>query len=143
MIPPVSNDKNIDHQILFFYLFQHFYKLVIINVICTSLWNDFNNHIHSIFHRICFRKPCTNISNLYYTMEQRREASVLLGFLLYIYLLSLQSALCKMCQSGGLFVLSEVLTGSQDLPLFYFCGLFPSLSFSHHPSVLLFPILTS
>ena len=26
--------------------------------------------------------------------------------------------------------------------MFYFCGLFPSLSFSHHPSVLLFPILT-
>lgn len=76
MIPPVSNDKNIDHQILFFYLFQHFYKMVMINVICTSLWNDFNNHVHSIFHRICFRKPCTNISNLYYTVEQRREASV-------------------------------------------------------------------
>lgn len=30
---------------------------------------------------------------------------------------------------------------SLDLPLFYFCGLFPSLSFSHCLSGLLFPIL--
>ena len=32
---------------------------------------------------------------------------------------------------------------SSDLPLFYFQGLFPSLSFSHHHSGLLFPILTT
>ena len=32
---------------------------------------------------------------------------------------------------------------SSDLPLFYFCGLFPSLSFSHHHSGLIFPILTA
>ena len=32
---------------------------------------------------------------------------------------------------------------SKDLPLFYFRGLFPSLSFSHHHSGLLFPILTT
>ena len=32
---------------------------------------------------------------------------------------------------------------SWDLPLFYFCGLFPSLSFSHCHSGLLFPILTT
>ena len=32
---------------------------------------------------------------------------------------------------------------SSDLPLFYFHGLFPSLSFSHHHSGLLFPILTT
>ena len=32
---------------------------------------------------------------------------------------------------------------SSDLPLFYFCGLFPSLSFSHCHSGLLFPILTT
>ena len=30
---------------------------------------------------------------------------------------------------------------SSDLPLFYFCGLFSSLSFSHHHSRLLSPIL--
>ena len=32
---------------------------------------------------------------------------------------------------------------SLDLPLFYFHGLFPSRSFSHHHSGLLFPILTT
>ena len=32
---------------------------------------------------------------------------------------------------------------SSDLPLFYFQGLFPSFSFSHHHSGLLFPILTT
>ena len=32
---------------------------------------------------------------------------------------------------------------SSDPPLFYFHGLFPSLSFSHHHSGLLFPILTT
>ena len=32
---------------------------------------------------------------------------------------------------------------SSDLPLFYFRGLFPSLSFSHRHSGLLFPILTT
>ena len=32
---------------------------------------------------------------------------------------------------------------SSDLPLLYFRGLFPSLSFSHCPSGLLFPILTT
>ena len=32
---------------------------------------------------------------------------------------------------------------SSDLPLFYFLGFFPSLSFSHRHSGLLFPILTT
>ena len=32
---------------------------------------------------------------------------------------------------------------SSDLPLFYFHGLFPSLSLSHRHSGLLFPILTT
>ena len=32
---------------------------------------------------------------------------------------------------------------SSGLPLFYFCGVFPSLSFSHRHSGLLFPILTT
>ena len=41
------------------------------------------------------------------------------------------------------FVISRSLLWSSDLPLLYFCGLFPSLSFSHHHSGLLFPILTT
>ena len=46
------------------------------------------------------------------------------------------------CQECGLFCLRSSLWSS-DLPLFYFCGLFPSLSFSHPHSGLLFPILTT
>ena len=56
-------------------------------------------------------------------------------------------ALCKLGQPGVLFVLPEVLTlvlrPFFDLRLFYFCGLFPSLSFSLHHFGLLFPILTT
>ena len=40
-------------------------------------------------------------------------------------------------------VLTPVLGPSFDLPLFYFRGLFPSLSFSHRHFGLLFPILTT
>ena len=40
-------------------------------------------------------------------------------------------------------VLTPVLGSSFDLPLFYFRGLFSSLSFSHRHSGLLFPILTT
>ena len=40
-------------------------------------------------------------------------------------------------------VLTPVLGPSLDLPLFYVCGLFLSLSFSHHHFGLLFPILTT
>ena len=54
-------------------------------------------------------------------------------------------ALCKLGLAGALFVLPEVFTPvlgpSFDLSLFYFRGLFPSLSFSHHHFGLLFPIL--
>ena len=45
-------------------------------------------------------------------------------------------------REGCLFYLRFSLQSS-DLPLFYFLGLFPSLSFSHHHSGLLFPILTT
>ena len=45
-------------------------------------------------------------------------------------------------QKCCLFYLRSSLQSS-DLPLFYFCRLFPSLSFSHCHSGLLFPILTT
>ena len=55
-------------------------------------------------------------------------------------------ALCKLGSARSA-VLPEVLTPVLgpffDLPLFYFCGLFPSLSFSHCHFGLLFPILTT
>ena len=52
-------------------------------------------------------------------------------------------ALCKLgYQECCLFYLRSSRQAS-DLPLFYFSGLFPSLSFSHRHSGLLFPILTT
>ena len=80
---------------------------------------------------------------------KRRKASILLGFLLlYICLLtslpptpatSLPSVNWA-SQEGCLCYLRSSL-GSSDLPLFYFLGLFPSLSFSHLHFGLLFSIL--
>ena len=46
------------------------------------------------------------------------------------------------CQEGSLFYLRSSLWSS-DLPLFYFHGLSPALSFSHCHSGLIFPILTA
>ena len=55
-------------------------------------------------------------------------------------------ALCKLGSARSA-VLPEVLTPEMgpffDIPLFYFHGLFPSLSFSHLHFGLLFPILTT
>ena len=58
----------------------------------------------------------------------------------------LEPALCKLALVRSA-VLPEVLTlvlrPFFDLPLFYYCGLFLSLSFSHCHFGLLFPILTT
>ena len=53
-------------------------------------------------------------------------------------------ALCKLGSARSAFlpeVFTQVLRPFFDLPSFYFHGLFPSLSFSHHKFALLFPIL--
>ena len=47
--------------------------------------------------------------------------------------------LCKLGQPGVLFVYLRSSLWSSDLPLFYFRGLFSSLSFSHHHFELLLP----
>ena len=55
-------------------------------------------------------------------------------------------ALCKLGSARSAIlpeVLTLVLRPFFDLPLFYFCGLFPSLSFSHLHFGLLFPILST
>lgn len=55
-------------------------------------------------------------------------------------------ALCKLGSDRSAVlpeVLSQVLGPFFDLPLFYFRGLFPSLSFSHRHFGLLFPILST
>ena len=68
------------------------------------------------------------------------------GSSFYVFFLPPGPALCKLGLVRSA-VLSEVLTRvlgpSFDLPLLYFHGLFPSLSFSHHHFGLLFPILTT
>ena len=69
-----------------------------------------------------------------------------LGSNFYVFFLPPGPALCKLglVRSAVLpEVLTPVLGPSFDLPLFYFHGLFPSLSFSHRHFGLLFPILTT
>ena len=68
------------------------------------------------------------------------RASELALALLFICLSLPGPVLCKLGQPG-VFVLPEVLTLVLRPFLFYFRGLFPSLSFSHHHFGLLFPIL--
>ena len=51
--------------------------------------------------------------------------------------------LCKLGQPGVLFVLPEVLTPVLGPSFVLFLGLFPSRSFSHRHSGLLFPMLTT
>ena len=76
--------------------------------------------------------------------ERKRERARF-GSSFYMFFPPPGPALCKLGQPGVLFVLPEVLTKvlgpSFDLPLFYFHGVFPSLSFSHHHFGLRFPIL--
>ena len=77
---------------------------------------------------------------------RREREKALWPLLLYVFLLPLGLPYANWAYLGVLFFLSEVFTPvlgpSFDLPLFYFHGLFPSLSFSHHHFGLLFPILT-
>ena len=63
-------------------------------------------------------------------LEERPEAQFWLLFLFFLLSLSLPSV-SRASQEGCLFQLRFSLQSS-DLPLFYFCRRFPSLSFSHH-----------
>ena len=83
------------------------------------------------------------------TQNMRREERPQPNFGSYFYVFSPPTgpALCKLGYPGVLFVLPEVLTPVLGplfyIPLFYFHWLFPSLSFSHRHSGLLFPTLTT
>ena len=70
-----------------------------------------------------------------------------LWLLLLCFFLHLGLPYANWASPGVLLVLPEVFTPvlgpSFDLPLFYFRGLFPSLSFSHRHFGLLLPILTT
>ena len=75
--------------------------------------------------------------------EKKREREPF-GSSFYVFFLPPGPALCKLglVRSAVLpEVLIPVLGTSFDLPLFYFCGLFSSLSISHHHSGFLFPTL--
>ena len=78
------------------------------------------------------------------TQKTQREESPRLNFgpSFYMFFLLPLSLSCVnwSSQEGCLFYLKSSLQSS-DLPLFYFRGLFLSLSFSHHRFGLLFPIL--
>ena len=75
--------------------------------------------------------------------EERERPLALWLLFLYVFFSSPGPALCDWAsQVCYLFYLRSSLWSS-DLPLLYFCGLFPSLSFSHCHSGLLFPILTT
>ena len=81
-----------------------------------------------------------------YARMGERESETPLAPLFLCFFLLPGPVLCKL-GLGRSAVLPEVLTlvlgPSFDLPLFYFCRFFPSLSFSHHHFGLLFPILTT
>ena len=76
--------------------------------------------------------------------QRKEEPSLNFGFSFYVFfLLSLSLPYINWAfQEGCLFYLRSSLQSS-DLLLFYSCGLFSSLCFSHHHSGLLFPILTT
>ena len=74
---------------------------------------------------------------------QREEKPPAQFWLLFLYASSPppEPALCKLDSQKGCSLRFSLL--SLDLPLFCFCGLLLSLSFSHHHYGLLFPILTT
>ena len=73
------------------------------------------------------------------TQREERPRPHFGSFFSMFFLLPSGPALCKLGQAGVLLFYLR----SSDLPLFYFCRLFPSLSFSNLHSGLLFPILTT
>ena len=77
------------------------------------------------------------------THEEKRGPQPFGSSLYMLFLLPLGPPYVNQAtQECCLFYLRSLLQ-SLDLPLFYFCGLFPSMSFSHHHSGLLFPVLTT
>ena len=78
------------------------------------------------------------------TQKTQREERAPALWPLFLYVFSSPWAcLCKLGQPGGLSVLPEVLTPVLGPSFVLFLRAFPSLSFSHRHSGLLFPILTT
>ena len=78
------------------------------------------------------------------TQKTRREERAPALWPLFLYVFPPPGpAPCKLGQPGVLFVLPEVLTPVLGPSSVLFLWAFPSLSFSHRHSGLLFPILTT
>ena len=75
--------------------------------------------------------------------EEKRQTRAFWLLFLYVLFLPPGPALCKLGQPGVLFVLPEVLTLVLGPSFVLFSWVFPSMSFNHHHSGLLFPILTT
>ena len=77
---------------------------------------------------------------------QKRPQSILASFFLYVCLLPTTPWACPMqtglAKKGVCLFHLKFSLWSSDLPLFHFCRLLPSLSFSHWCFQLLFPSLT-
>ena len=99
------------------------------------------------YSSILFRKQQENTSQRREGMptkrlEERREPWPF-GSSFYVFFPPPGPALCKLGQPGVLFVLPEVLTPVLGPSFDLLLSVFPSFSFSHCHSELLFPILTT
>ena len=104
-----------------------------------------SRRIHPPSVRACRPKDVNQSSGERERQRERERALWLLLWLLFLYVFSLPLGLPYVnwaSQDCCFFYLWSSLRSS-ELPLFYFCGLFPSLTFSHLHPVLLFPILTT
>ena len=69
--------------------------------------------------------------------------SILAPLFICFFLLPLILLYANWASQEGCLFYPRLSLWSSNLPLFYFRGLFPSLSFGHHHSGLLYPILTT
>ena len=75
--------------------------------------------------------------------DMKRSKRPNFGSSFYVFLLPLSLPYVKRASKEGCLLYLRFSLRSLDLPLFYFHRLCPSLSFSHHHSRLLFPVLTT
>ena len=109
-------------------------------------------HVHHVGDAVQLSHPLSSPSPPAFNLSQHQglsqglrsshQVAKVLEFQLYVFLSLGLSYVNWASQECCLFYLRSSL-GSWDLPLFYFRGLSPSLSFSHCHSGLLFPVLST
>ena len=114
-------------------------------LITAKIWSDGRTSVRApCYSSVLFRKQrkihpqVGGVGSTQKTQKRSPAPSILAPLLLLLGLPCVNWA----CQEGSLFYLRSSLWSS-DLPLFYFHGLSPALSFSHCHSGLIFPILTA